>query len=991
MYRARRALAPVLVAVLMAACARSVGPGAADRPPLSPTDALASFVLEPGYRIDPVAAEPLVQDPVAMAFDEHGRLYVVENRGYPDPLEGEAEAAPQGVIALLSDTTGDGRFDRRTEFAAGLTYPNGIMVWDGGVLVSCAPDLLYFRDTTGDGIADERRVVLTGFHATRTAQIRFSHPTLGPDNWIYLTSGLNGGRVTVVDRPDAPPVEFASSDSRFHPRTLGFELTGGQGQYGLTFDDHGRRFVSSNRHPVRHVVLEPRYLRRNPALAFSETMQDVSTVGAQAAVWPLSRDVTTASFHPDLMSAPHAGTFTSASGVHVHRGDALPEGHRDSLFICEPAQNLVQRQVREPAGVSFRSRPARQGTEFLASTDTWFSPVFAANGPDGALYVVDMYRKDIDHPQYIPDTSRGLFDFTAGRERGRIYRIAATGRPPAAFVDLPGGAPLAALVAMLAYPNAWSRDTAQRLIVERQAREAVPLLRALLDSADDRVRLHALWTLEGLSSLTDDDLTAALRNTSPAVRENAVRLAEERIARSRALADAVIALAHDADPRVRFRAALALGDLMDDRVVPALAAIARADGDDRWVRAAVLSGIGGRAAAFLHAFAGGPPPSDPVRAAVMEDLGQVIGAAGTVDERLAFIARVTNVGGDADWQPGALAGLARGLGAGRGAGEGASALAAMLAGDAPRVRAARLSVDRMMARAATTAGDPAQPEDVRVRAIELAAYADWRTTGDTLVRLIDPREPTAVQVAAVRALGRMREPLAAASLVEADRWRAYTPHVREAVLATLLAEDRHVRRLLDALARGDVNAMSIGPARRTRLRGHKDDAIRQRAAELLGAVEEPRMAVYDRVRREALAGTGDAVRGARVYTTHCARCHAFGGEGGGLGPDLSGVRNQPSEAILLHIVVPDYEITPGYESYLVETRDGRTLVGRLESEAPNSLTLQDAALDRHVVLRSDVASVSAIPESLMPGNLDEVLTPSDLADLVAHLKESPRR
>jgi putative heme-binding domain-containing protein len=574
---------------------------------------------------------------------------------------------------------------------------------------------------------------------------------------------------------------------------------------------------------------------------------------------------------------------------------------------------------------------------------------------------------------------------------GRIYRIAASGRPPAAFSGLPANAPVEALVDTLADPNAWRRETAQRLIVERQASEAIPLLRGLLTSADDRARLHALWTLEGLSSLTDDDLTAALRNTSPAVRENAVRLAEERIARSRALADAVIALAHDADPRVRFRAALALGDLMDDRVVPALAAIARADGDDRWVRAAVLSGIGGRAAAFLHAFAGGPPPSDPVRAAVMEDLGQVIGAAGTVDERLAFIARVTNVGGDADWQPGALAGLARGLGAGRGAGEGASALAAMLAGDAPRVRAARLSVDRMMARAATTAGDPAQPEDVRVRAIELAAYADWRTTGDTLVRLIDPREPTAVQVAAVRALGRMREPLAAASLVEADRWRAYTPHVREAVLATLLAEDRHVRRLLDALARGDVNAMSIGPARRTRLRGHKDDAIRQRAAELLGAVEEPRMAVYDRVRREALAGTGDAVRGARVYTTHCARCHTFDADGVALGPDLSGLSNQPAEAILLHILVPDYEITPGYESYAVDTRDGRTLVGRLESEAPNSLTLRTAAGEQQVVLRSDVDSVSALPASLMPGNLEQVLSARELADLIAYLKRQPSR
>lgn len=160
-----------------------------DRLPLSPGEALGSLVVEPGYRVDLVAAEPLVQSPVAIAFDERGRMYVAENRGYPDPLEGELPAQPQGVVALLADTDGDGRYDTRTDFATRLTYPNGVMPWEGGVFVTAAPDLLYLKDTDGDGIADERRIVLTGFNASKTAQIRFSHPTLGPDGWIYLTSG----------------------------------------------------------------------------------------------------------------------------------------------------------------------------------------------------------------------------------------------------------------------------------------------------------------------------------------------------------------------------------------------------------------------------------------------------------------------------------------------------------------------------------------------------------------------------------------------------------------------------------------------------------------------------------------------------------------------------------------------------------------------------------------------------------------------------------
>ena len=249
--------------------------------PLSPTEALASFQLEPGYRIELAAAEPLIKDPVAMAFDDRGRMFVVENGGYPGPLEGaDAGPAAEGVIALLEDTNRDGRFDKRTDFARQLTFPNGIMAWDGGVFVSCAPDLLYLKDTDNDGVADERRVVFTGFDVSKTSQLRFSHPTLGIDNWIYLTSGLAGGRVTAPDQPERSPVTLGTNDSRFNPLTLAFEVTGGQGQYGLTFDDYGRRFTCSNRRPVMHVVLETADLKRNPHLAFSQTVEDVSAAGA---------------------------------------------------------------------------------------------------------------------------------------------------------------------------------------------------------------------------------------------------------------------------------------------------------------------------------------------------------------------------------------------------------------------------------------------------------------------------------------------------------------------------------------------------------------------------------------------------------------------------------------------------------------------------------------------------------------------------------------
>ncbi len=971
-----------------------------DRPPLSPADALAAFVLEPGYRIDLVAAEPLVRSPVAIAFDERGGLYVVENRGYPDPLDGEPPQEAQGVIARLIDTDGDGRYDRRTDFATGLTYPNGIMVWNGGVFVTCAPDLLYLKDTDGDGVADERRVVLTGFDATRTAQIRFSHPTSGLDNWIYLTSGLNGGRVVAPDRPDQPPVAFASSDSRVNPRTLAFELIGGQGQYGLTFDDHGRRFICSNRHPVWHVVLEPRYLRRNPHLTFSETVQEVSTVGAEAVVWPISRDLTTASFIPNLMGTPHAGTFTAASGVHMHRGDALPDGDRDSLFICESAQNLVQRQVREPMGATFRSRPARAGVEFLASTDTWFRPVFSANGPDGALYVVDMYRRDIDHPQYVPEASRPLFDFRAGKERGRIYRLAAEARPPVGLGTVLGDASTETLVAALTHPNAWRRDTAQRLLVERRAHDAVVHLRTLAASSPEEMgRLHALWTLDGLDALEDDDVSRALRDGRPGIRENAVRIAEGRLTSSPALLDAVLTLAADDDAHVRLRVALALGDIADQRAVHALAALARRDGTDRWMRAAVLSGIGTRAGAFLDAFTDSPMTA-AVRAAVMADLGQVFGAAESVERCIDLIASIADPATDPTWQPAALVGLARGLRARGMAEAGRSPLLSILAADTPRARTARTRVDALMVHARTMAVSDDTPAALRVPAVEVLGHRHFGDTGEALLGLLAPSVPADVQLAAVRALGEMSEREAAARLLDARRWQSYTPRTRDAALTLLLGEARHVHVLLDALEQQQIRPTVLNVAWRDRLVRHRDPAIRARAARLLtsgpgksGSDTNPgsagnRMQIYERVRPDVLRRAGDPSRGAHQYTRHCQACHTVDRSGGHTGPDLSGIRNQPADAILLHIVVPDHEITPGYDAYAVETRDGRALFGRLESEAPNSVTVRDAAGQPHAILRRDIVSMTAAPSSLMPTGFEEAMSAQELADLLAYLRSS---
>jgi putative membrane-bound dehydrogenase-like protein len=403
--------------------------------PLSPEEALKAFEAAPGLRIELVAAEPLVASPCAIAFDSKGRLFVAENRGYPiGPKEGEK---PAGVIALLEDTDKDGQMDKRTVFADGLTFPNGVLPWEDGVIVTCAPDVLFLRDADGDGVADERRVLLTGFATTGSTQLRVNAPTIGPGGWVYLAAGLSGGMVICPEHPERPPLKM-TSDIRFHPKTLEVELVDGKSQYGMSFDVLGNRFICMNRVPVQHVVFDSKWLKRNPRLAFSETVQDCNERNAFNGIngghdgvrlFPISSNITTAD--------GHAGSFSAACGVKIWQGKSLlTPDCAGAVFSCDPTGNLIHADRLVAKGATFVASPLYQGREFLASRDDWFRPVFLAKGPEGAMYVADMYRKVIEHPDYLPEEVRKHTDFETGKTMGRIWRVRAAKEPDRSSVAL---------------------------------------------------------------------------------------------------------------------------------------------------------------------------------------------------------------------------------------------------------------------------------------------------------------------------------------------------------------------------------------------------------------------------------------------------------------------------------------------------------------------------------------------------------------------------
>ncbi|MCE6992468.1 PVC-type heme-binding CxxCH protein [Dyadobacter sp. CY323] len=949
--------------------------------------ALEGFQIEPGMRIDLIAAEPLVASPVAIAFDENKAMYVVEDRGYPDPAEGGLPTK-LGRIALLKDTNGDGTYDKRFDFAEGLTYPNGILPWKGGVFVTCSPDIFYLKDTNGDGIADVKKVVLTGFYANKTAQIRMAYPILGLDGWVYVTAGLNGGNVTSPEHPERAAVSYNQADGRFNPETFEFQITGGHSQFGLTFDAYGRRFGSSNRHPVMHTVIEPWYLKRNPNLLFNETIQNVSKVEAEAAVFPISKSVTSADFIPKLIGRSHAGTFTAASGLLAYNGTGLTPAHQGNVFICESAQNLVQRQVVTPDGVSFRSEIPYKGREFLSSTDGWFRPVSLQHGPEGGLYVVDMHRKVIDHPSYVPEEARGGLDWEAGKNDGRIYRVVRKD-----FADrksntasLSASSSVNELVNALSSTEEWERQTAHRLLLEGQNADATAALRKTATNATKpESRARAIWLLHSLNALDLASVKKALTDKEPGVREQAALLAGEMTKEHPELVQTLVAAASDPAIRVRYNSALVLGSLEGTGVVEALAKVAAKDGADRWVRAAVLSGIEKRMPSFLSALRKQGNANPAAFAAVMKDLGSLYGSGGTVADSRVLFKEVLSSTGSYEWRIATLLGLAEGVSA-RTAEFGTSPQGLLYAIPGKSQGSDLAALNNFIGAVVTRAGNPAEATRVRMLATSLLGYTNYDRAAGVLQKLLAPTTPPELLRQAVSSLTRLNDVRGAALLTEKKAWSSYTPLIKAAVIGSLVSKPAFTGELFNAIEKGTIAGSEISSADRVRLMKSTDPLVSDRANMLFKELEGgDRMAVYQEYQK-TLDAKADPVMGKAVFQKSCSACHTYQGEGGKVGPDLTGVKSQPAEALLLHILVPNYEVLPAYQSVLITTKDGRSFSGKLLSETENSLTLRTAFGTDESILRKNIASLTNSGLSLMPDGLEQSMSREDMARLIAFLK-----
>ena len=1002
LFASRRSIlrAGLLVGILWSVSCGDRSPlenGLERREPLSPVEALQSFQLADGFRLELAASEPHVADPIAIDFDENGRLYVAEMRGYPfDPPPGGGAA---GRIRLLEDLDADGVFETDHVLADRLHWPSGIACWNGGIFVTAAPDIVYLKDTTRDGVADVRRTVFTGFGTDKSEDI-VNNLRWGMDHWIYGTTSYNGGTVRHAERTGDSEVPLGSNDFRFHPVTEVIEaVEGTRGDFGNAFDDWGNRFGSNSGSPVIHAVFPLRHVvdgMEPPQMAASILESDRLVFPiSDPEPWRVARkthwsrwvntthEMRAQRFPPRELASQ--GYFTGGAGLGIYRGAAYPPEFQGNAFTPEPAGNLVLRTIVERSGVTFRARRATAGKEFLASVDSWFRPVNFANGPDGCLYLVDMYREVIEDPSAIPDEILEHIDYYTGQDMGRIYRIA-----PADFAR--GSSPQLAeasvseLVALLDHEDGWWRATAHRLLFERRAAGAAAALKASARrSRSPQGRLHALWSLEGLGQLDEGTLLAALADRHPALRQNAVRLSESRFASSSALRAKVASMASDDDAAVRFRVALAVPAIDRGDASPILASILRRDPGDEWIQAAVFAGARQDSLALLDLLLRSDSfMANPDSAGAVKQLAGNVAAKESPEAMLALLSATRKPSGPYSRRirMAAASGIAQGLE------RTGTSLRAMR--DNPASPALRAAIAQVLAEAPAVAldRDGANVSD-RTEAIFLLSWAPQEAALGALSALLSPDEPAGIQLAAVRSLAAHGGQEVGQILVRS--WRTYSPAVRREAVEVLFSREERLQPFLDALASGAVLAAHLDPARRTALLDHPRQDIRMRARQVLASFEASSPEDVIREYRSAVAAEGDAGRGAEVFERECATCHRLGGTGNEVGPDLAERASSSREELLVDILDPNRSVQSNFVNYRLDALDGSVLTGILARESARSVTLRRGEGIEDIVARSDISSLTSMGLSLMPEGLEDEIEPAEMADLLSFVRSYSRQ
>jgi putative membrane-bound dehydrogenase-like protein len=984
--------------------------------PLPPDESLKHLAVPQGFRAELFASEANLPGgkPIAMNWDERGRLWIALTVDYPHDLARNGEGRDRLVI--VEDTDGDGRADKSTVFAEKLNMPTSIAFHRGGAIVQNGTQTLYLKDTDGDDRADERRVMFSGWNM-RDTHGGVSNFQFGLDNWIWAMQGYNYSRPTSVALAEpgvalAVPVTrersqgFAQGFWRFRPdgSKIEFIRSSNNNTWGLGISEEGIIFGSTaNRNPSMYMPIANRYYEKVRGWRRSLVLGTIADTYLFQAITDRVRQV------------DQHGGYTAAAGHSLYTARAYPQEYWNRVaFVAEPTGHLVGTFVLDRRGADFRSTSP---FNLLASDDEWTSPIMAEVGPDGHVWVIDWYNFIVQHnPTPIGFRTGPYAAYQTDlrdKKHGRIYRVVYGAASKTEPVSL-AGAPPEKLVQALKHPTLLWRRHAQRLLVERGEKDIVPKLIDLVrDDGVDAIGLnvgaiHALWTLHGLGALDGGHSQAmaaafgALRHKSTGVRRNAIQVLPPAAESVKALLTAGLMTDHDA--QVRLAAILALADLPAvSEAGKALAELIAAPDvvGDPWLADALTSAAANNAEHFLAAVAARSVNGDRgaeilgvvaehyARGAPADSAPRLLAALAAADPQTAdTIVRALSRGWPKD-RPlavddqaaehieklaGRLPAGSRGL---------LIKLAATWGSKRFEQHAAKARDDLMR-----LLRDTERPDAERIAAAgELAAFGqrDGKVV-EELLEAITPQASPQLATGILRAL-EVSEAAELARLVAA-RLPNYTPVVRAAGISLLLGRSESTRTLLDAIDKGTVGISDLSLDQRQALSSHPEERIRRRAQAVLRRSGALPNADRQKVLTDWLAVTktkGDVALGKEVFKKQCAKCHTHNGEGEHIGPDLTGMAVHPKEELLGHILDPSKSVEGNYRIYKVVTSDGQVISGLLASESKTTLELFDAEGKKRTLLREEVDQIVASSNSLMPDGFEKLVSREDMAHLLEFL------
>ena len=955
-----------------------------------PKDALKTFKVLKGFQLQMVAAEPLVSDPVDACFDADGRMYVAEMHGYPfseettryNPQGGGKKDA--GIIRLLEDVDGDGKFERSVKFADGITWPTSVCCYDGGVFVLAPPTIHYFKDTNGDDVADVHEEIFTGFGRDNVQGLANNMKWM-LNNRIALAAGRNPTKLT---RHGNQVATLGRSDMSFNPQTFAVQLMTGGIQFGHSADNFGNRFVCSNSNHIQHIVFPYQYTKRNPFYSTSGSIRSIAKNGAAAPVfrrspaepWRIVRTRRRVSDPKMKARLPRTeqfaiGFFTSATGVTIYRGSAYPKEFHGNAFVGDVGGNLVHRKTMAANGASFLATRADEGAEFIASTDNWFRPTNFVNAPDGSLLILDMYRETIEHPYSIPADIKEHLDLESGHDRGRIYRLVPSNWKQPKVRKLANAAN-SVLVAELESPNSWNRETAQRLLVERKAQSVFGELTNIVQhSKSATAKVHALWTLHGLGLLTEEIVIAGLQSDDPRVQEQAIRLVEELKDAGKATFKELRKLVDSKDDRLRFQLAFTVGEFNDTAAAEIIADMIRNPVNTGDVYSALMTSVARHLPTLSKELLNDSDFINSNNSLRLKDVVTMIGMQPNDKLTETTLQTLAANFGSATNRLRLIQSLGTGL---RRRGLTIPGFASKLPANSP----SRKLITAMFAGSIQVAGDDSKSNAERVQAISFLKEASFEIAAEPLAALVTPQTPQSLQHAAVDALSAHNSARVANILI--DAWPNLSPSLRSSAADVLLRSTARINALLKAIESNRVQKSELSRDKIALLVNSTNADIKTRAAKLFAA-NSNRQEVIQKY-QSALDLQGNIERGRMAFTKTCSVCHQVGKVGHQVAPNLASVQNKSPADLVVAILDPNRELQPNFINYNVETEQGQVVTGIIVAESANSLTLRRAEGKESVVARKDIIELKSSGKSLMPEGFEKDISPQQLADIIAFIK-----